>query len=200
MNQIISIDHSLFRFFNSGISNSFFDLIMPLIRFGPIWIPLYVFFGVFLVYNFKLKGLYIILFGALAVLVCDQFCASLIKPFVHRLRPCYDPDLTGQVRLLLSSCGGQFSFPSNHAANHFTVAVFLISIMPHSIKWLKPLLLTWAFSIAFAQVYVGVHFPLDVICGAIIGSMIGTILAASCKNIMKIDLDLEMEQKGDLHD
>jgi len=91
--------------------------------------------------------------------------------------------------LLLSSCGGQFSFPSNHASNHFTIALFLISILPRNIKWFKPLLLSWAFSVAFAQVYVGVHFPLDVICGAIIGSMIGTILAISCKSIMNIDLD-----------
>ena len=193
MNQIISIDHLLFRFFNSLIANSFFDIIMPLIRFGPVWIPLYIFFGVFLIYNFRLKGLYIILFGAIAVLASDQFCAAFLKPLVHRLRPCYDPDLAGQVRLLLSSCGGQFSFPSNHASNHFTIALFLISILPHDIKWLKPLLLSWAFSVAFAQVYVGVHFPLDVICGAIIGSMIGTILAISCKSIMNIDLDNDVD-------
>ena len=193
MNQIISIDHTLFRFFNSGIANPFFDLLMPLVRYGPIWTPLYIFFGVFLIYNFRWKGLSVILFGALALLASDQICAGILKPLVHRLRPCYDPDMAGQVRLLLNSCGGQFSFPSNHASNHFTIAVFLISILPVSMKWVKPFLIIWASTIAFAQVYVGVHFPLDVICGAIIGATIGAVLASLCKRIMNIDLNSEIE-------
>jgi len=166
---------------------------MPFARYGPVWIPLYIFFGVFLVYNFRWKGFYIMLFGVLAVIASDQLCASFIKPVVHRLRPCYDASLSGQVRLLLSSCGGQFSFPSNHASNHFAVAVFLFSILPRKIKWLKPALLFWASLVSFAQVYVGVHFPIDVICGAIIGSFLGVFFATLCKVAAKIDLDKEVE-------
>lgn len=196
MNQIISIDHSLFRFINSGISNPFFDVLMPFVRYPPVWIPLYIFFAIFLIYNFRLKGFYVILFGVLAVIASDQFCATLLKPIVHRLRPCYDPDLAGQVRLLLNSCGGKFSFPSNHASNHFALAVFLISILPLSIRWWKPFLWVWATTIAFAQVYVGVHFPIDIFCGAIIGTCIGALLASLCKSIMKIDLNAEMHEPG----
>jgi len=193
MNPIVAWDHLLFRSVNTGLANPFFDVLMPFLRYGPIWIPLYVFFGVFLIYNFRWKGLYIILFGALALIASDQLCAGIIKPLVHRLRPCYDPDMTGQVRLLLSSCGGQFSFPSNHASNHFAIALFLISIFPKKIKWLKPALLVWASLIAFSQVYVGVHFPIDVICGAIIGSFLGVLFATICKVVAGIDLDKEIE-------
>jgi len=193
MNQITAWDHLIFRSVNSGLANPFFDLLMPFMRYAPVWIPVYVFFGVFLIYNFRWKGLYIILFGAVAVLASDQLCTAFIKPFVHRLRPCYDPDLAGQVRLLLGSCGGQFSFPSNHASNHFAIALYLISILPSNIKWLKPTLLVWASLIAFAQVYVGVHFPLDVICGAIIGSLLGALLASIGKVVAGIDLDKDLE-------
>ena len=193
MNQLFAWDQGIFKYINSGISNPFFDLLMPFARFAPDWIPLYVFFAAFLIYNFRIKGLYVILFAVFAVILSDQVCSVFIKPLVHRLRPCYDAHLSGHVRLLLQSCGGKYGFPSSHASNHFTMAIYLISIMPKRIKWVKPVVLTWAFLVAFAQVYVGVHFPGDVICGALLGCCIGWLLATLCKRIMNVDLDKELE-------
>jgi len=193
MNQLFAWDQAVFRYLNSGISNPFFDILMPFARNAPDWIPFYVFFAAFLVLNFRIKGLYVILFAVFAVVLSDQVASALIKPLVHRLRPCYDPNLHGQVRLLLQSCGGKYGFPSSHASNHFTMAIYLISMMPKKIKWVTPVLLVWASLVAFAQIYVGVHFPIDVICGAILGCLIGWLFASLCKQIMKVDLDKELE-------
>ncbi|RZL15228.1 MAG: phosphatase PAP2 family protein, partial [Pedobacter sp.] len=72
-------------------------------------------------------------------------------------------------------CGSGYSFPSAHATNHFGIAVFLILVFYKKWKPILPLGLLWAFSIAFAQVYVGVHYPVDIICGSLLGTLLGFI-------------------------
>ncbi|MDQ3072456.1 MAG: phosphatase PAP2 family protein, partial [Bacteroidota bacterium] len=104
--------------------------------------------------------------------ISDQVSSSLIKPNIGRLRPCADI-LAGEGINLLVKCGSGKSFPSTHAANHFTIAVFLITCLGKNIKWFGPFLLFWATLVSFAQVYVGLHFPLDVIAGCILGVTIG---------------------------
>jgi membrane-associated phospholipid phosphatase len=193
MNELLIWDQFIFYKINTGLANRFFDELMPLLRNPPTWIPFYVFFAVFLIYNFKRKGLYIIAFAIIAIIMSDQLSSSVIKPIVHRLRPCNDPHMVGYVRLVLKNCGAGFSFPSSHAVNHFTFALYIISIFPRQIKWVRPTMLVWASLVAFAQVYVGVHYPLDVLIGAIIGGLIGYLIATICKGIFHIDLDAELE-------
>jgi membrane-associated phospholipid phosphatase len=194
MNEIIAWDQALFRSINTGLANPFFDAFLPYLRFSYNWIPVYVFFAVFLIYNFRRQGMYIVLAGALAAAVSDQLSSHLLKNLVHRIRPCSEFNLIGHVRLLVDSCGaGTFSFPSSHAVNHFTFAVFIISVFPKKAMWVKPVLLIWASLIAFSQVYVGLHYPIDIILGALIGSLIGYVFAAGCKTAFHIDLDAELE-------
>jgi membrane-associated phospholipid phosphatase len=193
MNSIIAWDQSLFRTINTGMASPFLDQVMPLFRYPSNWIPFYVFFAVFLVLNFKQKGLYAILLGAFAILVSDQFSSHLLKPLVHRLRPCNDMNLAGSVRLVIDHCGAGFSFPSSHAANHFTFALFIITMLPTEIKWARPLLLIWAGLVSFAQVYVGIHYPIDVITGAIIGCFIGWATATIGKGIFHVELIQELK-------
>jgi undecaprenyl-diphosphatase len=102
----------------------------------------------------------------------DQFSANLVKNTFQRIRPCSAPDLQGITRHLIESCRG-YSFISAHACNHFAIAVFFAKVLQVS-KWNWFLLLFWASSIAFSQVYVGVHYPLDVIVGACCGILFGT--------------------------
>lgn len=108
------------------------------------------------------------------VLCSDQLSSHLIKPWVMRLRPCCEPLLRGKIHHLIESCNG-YSFVSAHAANHFALAYFFVHLFHYAnSRWLT-LFYFWAFAIAFSQVYVGVHYPLDVFCGAILGLIIGRI-------------------------
>ena len=97
---------------------------------------------------------------------------------------CNDEKIATQVKLLVP-CGSGYSFPSSHATNHFAAAVFIIFTFVEKRRWLKWSLLAWATSIAFGQVYVGVHYPLDVICGGILGSGIGWLGAFLFEKYLK---------------
>jgi membrane-associated phospholipid phosphatase len=105
---------------------------------------------------------------ALAILVSDQ-SSNLIKHFIHRLRPC----AVGEARLLVDHCSNTFSFTSNHAANHFALAIFLSMVYKDKGKWLSFALVFWALAISLSQVYVGLHYPADILGGAILGSLVG---------------------------
>ena len=108
--------------------------------------------------------------------LADTTSSRLIKNTVKRVRPCNDENVKMHVKLLVP-CGSGYSFTSSHAANHFAAAVFIIFTFLDNRKWLKWSLLVWAASISFGQVYVGVHYPLDVICGGLLGSGIGWLCA-----------------------
>jgi len=109
----------------------------------------------------------------LATFALGDFIASrLIKPFVGRIRPCNEMTLVDEI-IHRVPCGSGYSFPSSHATNHFAIAIFLICLFYHKWKPILPLGLGWAFIISFAQVYVGVHYPIDTFVGAILGTCIG---------------------------
>lgn len=175
LDQLTQLDQNLFIAINNGLSNPFFDWLMPLLRNKYFWSPLYLFIVVFLLKNYKRQGFILLVFFLVTFAVADYFSASVIKPAVERLRPCNDPALKAEV-ISLVRCGSGFSFPSAHASNHFALGMFLITVFYRKWKWILPLALLWAFSISFAQVYVGVHYPLDVIVGGILGCMIGYVI------------------------
>ncbi|WP_207423620.1 phosphatase PAP2 family protein [Desertivirga brevis] len=170
--QIIQFDHQVFTAVNSGLSNAFFDWLMPMLRNRYFWTPVYVFLIIFLIRNYKKNGAICILFLLLTFALADFISASIIKPSFQRLRPCnevgFKEEITSRV-----ACGAGFSFPSSHASNHFAIAMFLSMVFAKRWRWIWLLTFLWAFSICFAQVYVGVHFPIDVIAGALLGCIIG---------------------------
>ena len=176
LEQLNQLDQNLFFFVNHNLSNSFFDWLMPLLRNKYFWTPLYLFMAVFFVRNFGKKGWLILIFMGLTFGFTDYFSSSILKPAFERLRPCNDSVIKAEVNRLIP-CGTGFSLPSSHAANHFALAIFLTTIFYDKWKFILPLAILWAFSISFAQVYVGVHYPFDVTAGAIIGGMIGYILS-----------------------
>lgn len=178
-------DQDFFRTINSGMNSSFLDWLMTNWRNPPTWIPLYAFMLFVLFRQYREKAVVIALFAGLAVGLSDQLSASVVKPIVERLRPCADPSFSDQVRLLLTHCGAGFSFYSAHASNHFTIAVFFLSAIHHSKRWIAVLIYSWAAVVCFAQVYVGVHYPLDVITGACAGILIGMLSWWTCKKAMR---------------
>ena len=168
-----SIDQSLFVYINRVATHPILDTLMPFFRESTFWIPFYLFLIVFVFVNFGKNGWVWLLFAFITVLLTDQFSSSIIKNWVQRPRPCADPLFSGQVRLLLDHCSGGYSFTSSHATNHFGVATFLFVTLGRFFGNWKYLLFFWAALICYAQVYVGVHYPLDVIFGALLGFAIG---------------------------
>ncbi|UKJ06432.1 phosphatase PAP2 family protein [Solitalea lacus] len=187
LNQLNTFDQKAFFFINTGLSNSFFDLLMPLLRNQYFWTPVYVFLIVFFIREYKKKGLYLIGFLLLTFAIADFTSASIIKEYFQRLRPCNDPALVGLVKLRLNRCGNGFSFVSSHAANHFAISMFLIGTFYQRWKWVLPAALIWAALVCFAQVYVGVHYPFDVTCGGILGLLIGYGVSSLRKTLVPID-------------
>jgi undecaprenyl-diphosphatase len=172
MQTLIKLDKYLFHLINGQFTDSFLDWILPWLRNPMVWIPLYLFIFLFLLINFKKQGVWIIVFLILTVSLTDSISSHVFKPFFNRLRPCSDPEMDGMVRLLLNYAPRNGSFTSSHAANHFGIAFFLYqSLKPYFAHKLWPFFL-WAFFISYAQVYVGVHYPMDIIGGAILGCLV----------------------------
>ncbi len=169
-------DTWLFLQINSVWTNSFLDSVLPWWRNANTWIPLYLFLILFLAINFKNKAWIWILFAVINIILTDQTSSHLIKTFIQRPRPCADEFLQFHVRLLLDHCSGGYSFTSSHATNHFGFAVFVCITLKDVLKQWKWLFIFWAATISYGQVYVGVHYPLDVIGGAILGSLIGLMV------------------------
>jgi membrane-associated phospholipid phosphatase len=170
---LVQWDTSLFLKINTEWTNPVFDSIFPWWREANTWVPFYLFLVVFALMNFGKKAWLWILVAAVTLVITDQLSSHLIKNWVARPRPCRNEELASQVRLLLNNCSGAYSFTSSHAANHFGFAVFLIiSLRDVFGKW-RYWLLLWAASIAYGQVYVGVHYPLDILGGALLGVLAG---------------------------
>jgi undecaprenyl-diphosphatase len=164
------LDQQLFLFLNS-IHSPFWDQVMYAISGKVIWAPLYLAILLFIGLKFKRKFLVILLFIILAVALADQISVHLFKNIVQRLRPCHEPSLTGLVHLVNGECGGQFSFVSSHATNSFNVA--LISLLFIRKRWFTISIVLWALVVGYSRIYLGVHYPGDVICGSFVGAFTG---------------------------
>lgn len=173
--RLVEWDKSMFVKLNGSWTNPVFDLVLPFFRNSVFWAPLYIFILVFITVNFGKKGWWWSICFILTIAITDMTGARLIKENVDRLRPCVDPDMAGHVRLLLKQCSGSSSFVSNHAANHFGIATFAFLTFKGILKKWMYIAFIWAFFIAYAQVYVGVHYPLDVLGGAVLGSLAGIL-------------------------
>ncbi|XZF15014.1 phosphatase PAP2 family protein [Chitinophagaceae bacterium MMS25-I14] len=169
---IVYCDYELWYYVNTQWHNAFLDAIIPYFRNQYTWAPLYLFLLVFTLKNFGKRGLFWCLAFLLTFALSDHISAGMIKPYFHRLRPCNNPYLQQVVHIIVP-CGSGYSFPSSHAANHFSLGVFMAITLGRRFKWVVPAALIWAFVVSYSQVYVGVHFPLDVTCGGLLGAAIG---------------------------
>jgi undecaprenyl-diphosphatase len=163
------LDQQLFLFLNS-LNSPFWDQVMHALSGKVIWIPLYLSILIYIGVKYKRKFLIIVLFIIVAATLADQ-TSVLVKNLVQRLRPCHDPSLQGLVHLFNGECGGLYSFVSSHATNSFDVA--LLSLLFIRKRWFSIGIITWAIVIGYTRVYLGVHYPGDVICGSILGALIG---------------------------
>jgi undecaprenyl-diphosphatase len=170
-----SIDTDLFLAIN-GAHSAFFDFVMFWVSERFIWIPLYLFFAWLLYKNYGKKSWLLILAAGLIIVFTDQTSVYLFKNVFHRLRPCHEPSLAGMVHLVKDHCGGKYGFISSHAANSFGLAVYLSLLLGKRIRSFTPLIILWALLICYSRVYLGVHYPGDILIGAIWGAGIGASL------------------------
>ena len=172
-------DYRLFSKMNGQWHTPFLDEVIPFIREPFIWMSFYFFLVVFTIYNFGKKGLYWVLFFIMNAIISDYLSSTIIKENFVRIRPCHDPALADKIRFLVSYCPTSSSFTSSHAVNHFAAAMFIFTTFKKAVSPKWAFVFLWAFIIAYAQVYVGVHFPFDVFCGAIVGLILGYAVAGT---------------------
>ncbi|MFN4085215.1 MAG: phosphatase PAP2 family protein [Spirosomataceae bacterium] len=162
---MMQLDHSLFFFLN-GWHSPESDVFWGIVTHRFTWIPLY--FILILVILWKVpKGGVIIAYFLVSVGVADRFTSGLMKPTFKRLRPCHNVEMVDRVHVI-GSCGGQYGFASSHAANTFALAMAFSLTFPRQ-KRIKYSMWGWAFLVSISRVFVGAHFPGDLIVGALVG-------------------------------
>lgn len=172
MDQIKHWDEQLFLYLNQH-HQDWLDPILATLTGKLIWLPLYAFFLFLILKYFKKSSIWILAGVGLAILMADQTASGLMKPFFERLRPCHEPALEGLI-YNYGGCGGMYGFVSSHAANTFALAAYMNLAFHNRIKGLGWIFL-WAALISYTRVYLGVHYPLDIIVGALVGLLSGWI-------------------------
>lgn len=165
-------DTLLFKWINQHHSSGL-DSIMIFFSNKYVWIPLYLYLIGLLIYRFKHTAWKYILYLIVSVAISDQICSSFLKPLIQRIRPCHEAGFQSWIHLA-EGCGGQFGFCSSHAANSFALAIGFYLITKNK-AWLY-VLVCWASIIAYSRIYLGAHYPIDVIVGAGVGTAVAVIL------------------------
>ncbi|MDD4847772.1 MAG: phosphatase PAP2 family protein [Bacteroidales bacterium] len=179
--QILQCDQDLLLFLNS-LHCTFGDYFFWYATNMLYWIPLYVFF-IYMLYRQYGKKIWLpLLLLAVTIVLTDQ-TSNLIKHLVERLRPTHNPGIAHLVQIINDYRGGHFSFPSGHATNTFGVAVFFFRVIPQRRWWLTLALFGWCTIMTYSRIYLGVHYPLDIICGAILGTVLALCTGWMCLKI-----------------
>jgi len=173
LQQLIDLDQKLFLFLNgSGIEG--LDPLMIFFSSMWFWVPAYLFAAFLLIRKSGIRGLIGIAFLMITLALTDQGSVHLFKEIFHRLRPCHEPLLQDQVRLVADNCGGRYGFVSSHATNAF--GFIMISAGLINKKYLTIVFIIWALVTSYSRIYLGVHYPGDILVGILVGLLIGFLV------------------------
>jgi membrane-associated phospholipid phosphatase len=171
------IDLSILYFFNQTLASPAMDAVMAALTSVKWWMPVYILSGIYLIWKYKWRGVIVLLSAVLVVAFTDQLAQLVLKPLADRLRPC--ADVAGQtvvewIRLPIGMRHGP-SFPSSHALNNAAVALFFGLVFRN--KTVLCVLLALATLVGISRMYLGLHYPTDILGGLILGSIIGSAFA-----------------------
>jgi undecaprenyl-diphosphatase len=176
LQQLLHLDYQVMLFINRVMIHPVMDQLTLFMRESIFHVPLYIFLLIFVVQQYGKKGIWWFLGAVSLIAFADLISSHFIKDYFARPRPCRDPYIMHQIRFLAKYCGANGSFTSSHAVNHFAFAAYGYFTLGKTSPWFK-YLFVWAAIIAYSQVYVGVHFPSDVLVGGFLGMLFGWIAA-----------------------
>ena len=179
METLLRFDTDLFLFFN-GLHASWADRMVYLISQVWFWIPLYLLVVFLILKQYKKQAWKVLLVFILTITLSDQTC-NLVKNSVCRYRPSHTVAISEQIHLVQKPdgklyYGGQYGFPSAHASNSMALAFLVIFFLSKGEKWVIVLALCWSLLLAYTRLYLGVHYPIDILCGFVIGSCCAFLL------------------------
>ncbi|AUC86627.1 phosphatase PAP2 family protein [Polaribacter sp. ALD11] len=141
------------------------------------WLPFYLILASFLIWKYKKNSILMILLIGILITMSDQLASGFFKPFFERLRPSQNPDLEGKLHFVNNYKSGKFGFISSHAANVFSLAFYLTLVARKKLKWIPFVLIPWAIFVSISRIYLGVHYPTDILVPIILSIPIALIVS-----------------------
>jgi undecaprenyl-diphosphatase len=167
LDQLIELDKKLLVFLNS-LHTSWLDPVMLYLTQTYVWIPMYVLLMLLILKDFRSNSWAVFIGIAITILLANEITSSFMKPYFARPRPTHEPSLEGLVHIVSGYVGGQFGFASSHAANTFGTATFFWLVYRNTRKWMMALFI-WAAVMTYTRIYLGVHYPGDILAGITVG-------------------------------
>ena len=177
--EILKLDSKLFLYLNN-LGTPEFDSFWTTLSKVEANILMYLFLICLFFYVQKIRTkflnvFYLIFVIALMITITDQG-ANLFKDSFQRLRPCYNESIKDSLRLVKENCGGKYGFFSAHASNSFSLAIFFGLLFKNRIRYIILITIVYASLISYSRIYLGVHFPIDIIIGSSFGLSVGFIM------------------------